>query len=124
MTGDGPGDALRVDRVALTCANELEAARLTAPMYVWLSTRGRGYVRFGPMAVESLHLQVSPDAAGSLNLSSERGMLYRTLEPALVGLGFTLDEYFVEVVDVREGAAGPGGLPPARHVQLRVTPGG
>lgn len=124
VTGDGRGDALRVDRVALGCASELAAAKPTAPMYVWLSTRGRGYVRFGPMAVASLHLQVSPDAAGSLHLSSERGSLVRTLGPDLVGLGFTLDEYFVEVVDVREGAAGPGGLPPARHVQLRVTPGG
>jgi hypothetical protein len=124
VTGDGQADALRVERVALTCASELEAAKLTAPMYVWLSTRGRSYVRFGPMSVESLHLQLSPDAQASVNLSSEEGSLYRPLGPELVGLGFTLDGYFVEVVDVREGAAGPDGLPPARHVQLRVMPGG
>jgi hypothetical protein len=39
--------------------------------------------------------------------------------PDLLGLGFTIDDYLVEVVDV---VTTPGGPVPAVHVQVRVSP--
>ena len=118
----GEGAAVRVDRVALACASELAIAAVNEPVYVWLGVSGRTHVRVGEFDVRALHLQVYPESPASLALSSERGSLTRELGPGLVGQGFTLDEHLVEVVELRVGAAGPDGLPPATHVQLRVTP--
>lgn len=119
----GEGESLRVDRVALACASELVVAKPTEPVYLWLGTNGHSYVRAGGFDVQALHLQVFLEHEASLGLSSERGSLIQALGGELVGLGFTFDEHLVEVVEVQEGAAGPDGLPPASHVQLRVTPG-
>lgn len=120
----GEGEAVKVEQVTLACAGQLEADKPTEPVYLWLSTHGRTWMRLGGMNVQALNLQIFVDAAASLGLSSERGSLTREIGAELVGLGFTLDEFLVEVVDVQRGAAGPDGLPPASHVQLRVSPAG
>lgn len=122
VTGEGEG--VRVEEVSLGCEGQLAAEKPTGPVYVWLSSRGRTWVRFGGADVQALNLQIFLEAGpGSLGLGSERGSLVREIDGELVGLGFTLDAFLVEVVDVQRGAAGPDGLPPASHVQLRVTPG-
>ncbi len=120
---NGDGDKVLAQRLALRCLAEQLLPPLRAPLYVWLGTLGHTFVRLGDFDVKALYLQIHPDrVAPSLNISSEIASLMRPLGPELIGLGVTIDDYTVEIVDVELGLAGPDGFGPPARVQLRVAP--
>lgn len=112
------GDTLKVERLTLPCPHLHTSARPSAPTYVWLSSVGHAWVEMG--SPRALLLQVHEDPKRpSLGLSADHAYFTRQLGADLVGLGFTIDDFLVEIVDVLEDRGGPV---PAVHVQLRVSP--
>lgn len=127
----GPPDRIRVRRLALACPKELTLPAPRAPIHLWLSTIGHGYVTLTTEGrAIPLSLQLTVDDPPSLLLASEHAHFSRPLHPTLAGLGFTLDDHLVEILDLvpGDGTTFDGhrylgsGLAPLVHVQLRITP--
>lgn len=112
------GDTLAVSRIPLPCPHLHRSAAPTVASYMWLSSVGHAWLELGDPRALLLQVYEEPKEP-SLSLSADGSHMTRPTRPDLVGLGFTLDDYLVEIADL---VTTPGGPVPAVHVQVRVTP--